>query len=76
MTVSGFVYARNATLEGHAMHVIDRFVIIADRLRNAKGATKICAVTVTHLALGVKIVGMAAALTVWGRRMICKPLQK
>ena len=69
MTVSGFVYARNASLEGHATHVINRFVIIVDRLRNANGATKMCVVTVTHLALGVKM-ARAAVLAVRRRRMI------
>lgn len=64
MTVTSSLYATNVSPEGHAMHVINRFVIVADRLRNANGATKIGAVTVTHLVLGVEMVGVATALTV------------
>lgn len=72
MTVTSPEYARNVSMEGRAMHVINRFVIVADRLRNANGATKIGVVTVTHLALGAEMVGVATALTVLRRRMMYK----
>ena len=43
--------------------------MIADRLRNANGATRNSVVTVIHLALGVEMEEVAAALTVLRRRM-------
>lgn len=48
--------------------MIDRFVIAADRLRNAKDVTRIGAVTVTHHVLGAEKVGVATVLTVLRRR--------
>lgn len=48
--------------------MIDRFVIAADRLRNAKVVTRIGVATVTHNVLGVEIVGVGTALAVLRRR--------
>ena len=48
--------------------MINRFVIAADRLQNAKGVIRIGVVTVTHNVLGAEIVGVDTALTVLRRR--------
>ena len=52
------------------MHVIGRFVIAADRLRNANVAIRIGVVTVTHHVLGAGMVGVVTALTVLRRRVM------
>lgn len=48
--------------------MIDRFVVAADRLRNARGVTRVGVMTVTHNVLGAEIVGVDTALTVLRRR--------